>query len=121
MADEDEVAEGEGAKPWKLNPSYRTRANSPTRLPSTSLVWAKVRRLEYNHPKVADGYTHVCIEVGCGAFMKLVKAKDSSCWPTTRAGEHLKNAHPESCGKPAVIRAAVAQVFPSLSVKILLL
>ena len=53
--------------------------------------------------------------------MKLVKAKDSSCWPTTRAGEQLKNAHPESCGKPAVIRAAVAQVFPSLSVKILLL
>jgi len=97
-------------KPWQGNPKYKTRNNSPTRLPSKSTVWDSIKRLNEDHPKVKEGYTHACTQVGCGRFFKLVKLKDIASWPTTRAGEHLRNSHPEDGGKDGVARSAAIKV-----------
>ena len=96
--------------PWLTNPSFRTRTNSPTRLPSKSIVWETVKRLASDHPKVAEGFTHICTEAGCYHFLKLTKPPAATYWSTTRAGEHLTKAHPATSGKNGVERAKSNQV-----------
>ena len=91
-------------------PQSKTRNNSPTRLASKSAVWECIKRLHDDHPKAKEGFTHVCTQPGCCFFLKLTKAKDTASWPTTRAGEHLRNRHPEDGGKAGVDRSAAIKV-----------
>ena len=107
--DEAHSAEAD-LKPWVANPKHKTRNNSPTKLPSKSPVWDVVKRLNDDHPKAKEGFTHVCTQTGCSHFLKLTKAKDCTSWPTTRAGEHLRNSHPEDGGKAGVDRSAAIKV-----------
>lgn len=116
--DGDEESEGETTvaadadPPWKSNPAYLTGPNSPTKYKSNSDVWIKIKRLLPGHPMVEKGFTHVCIEVNCGKFLRLTKPKGKGYWTNTKAREHLKIAHPASSGKPGVEREAHNQVFP---------
>jgi hypothetical protein len=90
------AAEEEDKEPWEKNPRYLTRANSPTPRPARSDIWGTVKRLQDTHPKVAGGYTHICIEEDCGHFFKL--NKKSGHWGTNPALTHAKLRHAESSG-----------------------
>lgn len=80
-------------EPWKTNPAYKTRPNSPLkRAKRASPVWTMIKRLADDHPKSKEGYTHTCIEAGCGCFLKLQNYKGN--WSTTKCVYHVKSAHP---------------------------
>lgn len=100
--------------PWRTNPNFRTRANSPTSHPSKSNIWKTVLRLCSDHPLALtkDGYTHICTEEGCGYALKLNKPKDKEYWTNTPAINHVRRAHPESSGKEFVKSSTVSdQIF----------
>lgn len=82
-------------KPWVANPKSKTRNSSTTRLRSKSPVWDVIRRLNDDHPKSKKGFTQVCTQTCCSQFLKVTKAKDSTSWPTTRAGKRLRNSNSE--------------------------
>ena len=98
------------SKPCVETPLFKTRRNSPTRLPSKSAVWDKVKRLCPDHPMALKGFTHTCTEPGCGKFFTLVKEKGYNSRPTTRAGEHLRDTHPDTSGKARVDRGLEIKV-----------
>ena len=51
-ADDDGDEEEEEERPWKTNPEFKTRPNSPLKHPSRSgKVWDMIGRLAYGHPK----------------------------------------------------------------------
>ena len=78
-------------EPWKTNPAYKTRPNSPLkRVKRASPVWTIIKRLADDHPKSKEGYTHTCIEAGCGCFLKLQNYKGN--WSTTKCVHHVKSA-----------------------------
>ena len=67
--DPDEAPSAEAdPEPWVVNPEYKTRNSSPTRLASKSAVWECVKRLHDDHPKAKEGFTHVCTQPGCCVF-----------------------------------------------------
>ena len=111
----DELAESDQDALWKNEPKWKTRSNSPTRKPSKSETWSVIRRLEPDHPKAILGFTHICVEGGCGKFFKLKKAKGSNSWPSTTPGKHLKIAHENASGKGGVHRDEKAKVNPALN------
>jgi hypothetical protein len=109
--DLDDVDEaGEAVDPHAALAQKYTSANSPTKRPSTSHVWAKIKRLRGHHPEVENGMTHVCVaeihdEDGnctgvCNTFMKCFR-EDSvggtkGSWKTTQPGKHLAAMHSQT-------------------------
>jgi len=87
-------------KPWLKDPRALTRSNSPTSRPPRSTIWVSVRRLEPNHPMVAEGYEHICIKPGCFQFFKLNMS--SGNWATNPAPSHAKTCHPKTSGAPYI-------------------
>ena len=100
----------EDEEPWKTNPAYKTRPNTPlTRSKRASPVWGMIKRLDDDHPKTKEGYTHTCIHAGCGCFLKVQKTK--GCWVTTKCVNHVKLEHPtSSLGKEYLKTAKNAEV-----------
>ena len=114
MADDAGGGAGGGAaedqEPWKTNPAYKTRPNTPlTRTTRASPVWGMIKRLNDDHPKTKEGYTHACIHADCGCFLKVQKTKGN--WVTTKCVIHVKSAHPTSAlGKEYLKTAKDAEV-----------
>ena len=125
--------------PWDGNPAWKTRANTPTgNRRSTSVAWKYVKRLDTDHPKIRDGYTHVCTIPGCGEgqevehanhrFLKLHKATQRTSsstkavgtfghqaitaqpWISTPAIEHMKRFHSAKEGFHLVQKAGDREV-----------
>ena len=106
----DDVDEdGEAVDPHAALAQKYTSANSPTKRPSTSQVWVKIKRLRGDHPEVENGMTHVCcaetartsrISGVCNTFMKCFR-EDSvggtkGSWKTTKPGKHLAAMHSQT-------------------------
>ena len=76
-----------------------TRKNTPTKRAQSSVVWSEIKRLTGGHPKLGEGYTHVCVcklQQGgfCNTFLRLTRKKkgdSTSPWCTTKANDHLRN------------------------------
>jgi len=87
------AVQGAEEQHWISNPGYMTGPNSPTKIASTSNIWRTIRRLKQGHPKLLEGFTHACIEPGCGRFIVLTKSKGKTYWTSTKAGGHIKRCH----------------------------
>ena len=109
---EEQGGEGDSfdPEPWKSNPSYHTRQNTPTKKPACSACWKTVKRLASDHPKASgdEAYTHVCTEEGCSHFFKLHKIGNS--WANNPVVKHLKTAHPTTSGASFLKSDADTQV-----------
>ena len=86
----------EDQEPWKTDLAHKTRSNSPLkRQLRASPVWGMIKRLDDDHPKTGEGFTHTCIHEGCGCFLKLKKTAQGN-WPTSKCVNHTKASHPSS-------------------------
>ena len=99
--------------PWKADPSYRTRANSPTKRPANSTCWKTVKRLSADHPLTEEGFTHICTHPGCAQPLKLTKPKGLDYWTSSKAINHLRDVHGDSVGKEYVESETANKVFES--------
>jgi hypothetical protein len=84
--------------PWKKDSTYLTMGNMKTKRAQSSAVWNCVRMLSIDHPKHAEGFTHVCTEDNCGTFFTLVTPKGKSHFGTTKLISHSKKCHPTGSG-----------------------
>jgi len=53
--------------PRKTSPANKTRPSTPlTSTTRASPEWGMIERLNDDHPRIKEGYTHTCINAGCG-------------------------------------------------------
>jgi len=88
----DDAADGPAAAgqpgPWKVDPKFRTRDNSPSGREQKSACWNVMKRLSLDHP-LATQYSHICTHPEGATPLKLFKPKDKDSWTTTHAIKHM--------------------------------
>jgi len=96
IEEEENKTNEDEEEPWKLNPFWKTRLNSPSSRKMRSDVWKTFLRLEDDHPHHGL-HTHICTIDSCPEpLVKLVKPKGKDHWGTTKAVAHLNKFHQDS-------------------------